>query len=369
MSQFTMYVGLDVHKDSVDIALAAEGRGEVRPYGRVAGDLDAVDKAIRRISGRHPKLDFAYEAGPCGYALYRHLTKRGYPCSVVAPGLIPKRASDRIKTDRRDAMALARLHRAGELTAVYVPDASDEAIRDMTRCREDAVIAHKRARQQLLSMLLRLDVRYTGKTAWTNAHRRWLADLKMPHPEQQIVFQEYVDAIQQTHERIDRLEAQLIHAAQTWRMKPVFEALQGLRGVSVIVAAGLLAELGDLSRFDNPRQLMAFLGLVPSQDSSGPRQRLGSITKSGNGHARRLLVEAAWSYRYSPKVGRRVQKRLEDLPPRVREISWKAQLRLCRRFRRLSAKGKHVNVVVTAIARELLGFVWAIAKEVKPMSS
>jgi len=362
-----MYVGLDVHKKTINVALAPSNQGEVRSYGRIAGDLDAVDTTIRRLRPRHPKLEFVYEAGPCGYALYRHLTKRGFPCAVVAPSMIPKRSGDRIKTDRRDAVNLARLYRAGELKSVYVPSGEDEALRDLTRSREDAVISHKRARQQLGALLLRQNIRYTGQTAWTKAHRRWLSEVVMPHEAQQIVFQEYLNAVQEAQERVDRITDEIRVRVETWRMAPVVKALQALRGISVIAAAGTLAELGDLTRFDNPRQLMAFLGLVPRQDSSGPRQRLGSITKTGNGHVRRLLVEAAWAYRYPAKVARTLQLRQQDLPRKVCEISWGAQLRLCRRYRRLQAKGKLKQVVVTAIARELVGYVWAITREVKPM--
>ncbi len=369
MSKSTMYVGLDVHKKTIDIALAPSGRGEVRSYGRIAGNLEDVDTAIRRLKARHPKMDFVYEAGPCGYALYRHLTRRGFTCSVVAPSMIPKRSGDRIKTDRRDAIKLARLHRAGELTAVFVPRGEDEAMRDLTRSREDAVINHKRSRQQLGALLLRQNIRYTGRTAWTKAHRRWLSEVVMPHAAQQIVFQEYVNAVQEAQDRVERINEQIRVTVETWRMAPVVKALQALRGISVNAASGILAELGDITRFDNPRQLMAFLGLVPRQHSSGPRQRLGSITKTGNGHVRRLLVESAWAYHFPAKVARVMQKRQEDLPQRVCEISWKAQLRLCRRYQRLLAKGKMKQVVVTAIARELVGFVWAITQEVKPMTT
>lgn len=369
MQESTMFVGLDVHKDSIDVALAPGDLGEVRSYGRIAGDLEAVDKIIRKIRVQHPKLNFAYEAGPCGYALHRHLTRRGFDCSVVAPSMIPKRSGDRIKTDRRDAISLARLHRAGELVAVYVPGPEDEAIRDLTRAREDAVMHHRRARQQLAALLLRQNIRYGGQTAWTQAHKRWLSTVIMPHGAQTIVFQEYMDAIDETNQRVERITEQLRLAVETWRMAPVVRALQALRGVSLIVAATTLAELGDLTRFDKPRQLMAFLGVVPSQYSSGPRQRLGHITKTGNGHARRMIVETAWAYHFPAKVGKVLADRQENLPQKVREIAWRAQLRLCRRYQRLAAKGKIKQVIITAVARELVGFMWAIAREVKPTAT
>jgi len=369
MQESTMFVGLDVHKDSIAVALAPAGQGEVRAYGDIAGDLEAVDKMIRRLRQSHEKLDFVYEAGPCGYALHRHLTGKGLPCAVVAPSMIPKRPGDRIKTDRRDAVSLARLHRAGELTTVYVPDPQDEAIRDLTRAREDAVLAHKRARQQFASLLLRQNIRYSGNRAWTQGYKNWIARITMPQPAQQIVFQEYMNAIDETGQRVERITEQIRLALDAWRMAPVARALQALKGVSLIASASIVAELGDLTRFNHPRQLMAFLGLVPSQYSSGPRQRFGSITKTGNSHARRMLVEAAWAYRFSARVGRQLCERQENLPPAARDIAWRAQLRLCKKYRRLVAKGKIKQVVTTAIARELLGFMWAIAQEVKPLAA
>ncbi len=369
MPESTMFVGLDVHKESIDIALAPGGLGEVRPYGRITGDLEAVDRAIRRIQVSHPRLNLAYEAGPCGYALYRHLTRKGIRCSVVAPSMIPKRPGDRIKTDRRDAVNLARLHRAGELTAVFVPGPEDEAIRDLSRAREDAMKACKRARQQLSALLLRQNIRYTGSKSWTQAHQRWLAHITMPQPVQQIVFQEYLHAVDESHQRVERFADQLRETVASWRMAPVAEALQALRGVSLIASASILSELGDLTRFDKPRQLMAFLGLVPSQYSSGPSQRMGHITKTGNSHARRMLVEAAWAYRFGARVSRGLRDRQENQPQGVRDIAWKAQTRLCGKYRRMLARGKTKPVITTAVARELLGFIWAIAREVKPKAN
>lgn len=370
MLESTMFVGLDVHKESIDVALAPTGTAEVRSYGRIAGDLDSVDKMISRLRSQHPSLSVVYEAGPCGYALYRHLAHKGVRCAVVAPSMIPKRTGDRIKTDRRDAINLARLHRAGELRAVFVPASEDEAVRDLTRAREDAVIAHKRARQQLASLLLRHNIRYPGPgKAWTQGYKNWISRIAMPHPAQQIVFQEYVLAIEEAHQRVERITEQIRGAVDSWRMAPVAKALQALKGVSLVGAASIVAEVGDLTRFDKPRQLMAFLGLVPSQHSSGASQRFGAITKTGNSHARRMLVEAAWAYRFPPRVARGLTERQENLPQPVCEIAWRAQLRLCRKYRRLIAKGKIKQVVTTAVARELIGFVWAIAKEVQPTAA
>ncbi len=365
MKHSIIFIGLDVHKESIDIVCADNGRnGEVRSYGTIAGDMDSLDKAIRKLRDSSAELRFVYEAGPCGYEIYRHLTSQGFHCDVVAPSMTPKRSGDRIKTDRRDAVSLARLYRAGELTPVYVPREDDEAMRDLTRSREDAVNAQRKARQRLSAFLLRHGVRYSGTKAWSLAHMRWLADVKMPHPGQQISLQEYIHSVEENTERIDRLTEQVLKLLPAWRMAPVVFALQALRGVAPIVALTIVVEIGDIRRFENPRQLMAYLGLVPSEHSSGQATKRGGITKTGNGHARRVLIEAAQAYSFPARVTRPLRKRQEGLPREIREISWKAQLRLCGRFRKLTARGKHRNRIVAAIARELSGFVWAIAKEV-----
>jgi transposase len=278
--------------------------------------------------------------------------------------MIPKRSGDRIKTDRRDAEALARLYRAGELTPVHVPQEQDEAMRDLSRAREDAVKAQRTARQQLGAFLLRHGVRYPGRSCWRAAHRAWLSDIKMAHPAQQITLQEYIHALSECTERVERLGEQIRQLLPQWSWAPVVDALQALRGVAPIVAITTVAEIGDLSRFANPRQLMAYLGLVPSEHSSGNSTRRGGLTKSGNGHVRRALVEAAHAYGYPARVSRHLLKRQQGLSEPIRQIGWRAQIRLCGRFRRLMARGKSRNTVVAAIARELCGFMWAIAKEV-----
>jgi transposase len=283
----------------------------------------------------------------------------------VAPSLIPKKAGDRVKTDRRDAVQLARLARSGDLTAVYVPKVEDEAIRDLSRAREDTISDLKDAKFRLKAFLLRHDIRYGGRANWNPAHLRWLSEMVCPTPAQQIVFQEYVRAVTEHTERLQRLEQELHDHVKAWRLHPVVEALQALRGVQFTVAVTMVAEIGNLSRFDTPRELMKFLGLIPSEYSSGERRQQGSITKAGNTHARRALVEGAWAYRYPANVSRHLQLRLEHLPKGLQDISWKAQVRLCQRYRQLSARGKHANPVVVAIARELAAFMWAIAQQVR----
>jgi transposase len=366
MTQSSMlYVGLDVHKESIAVAYVAQDHGAaVVSLGTIGTRQCDLDKLIRQLHSKAKHLVFVYEAGPYGYWLYRYLTKRGHDCWVVAPSLIPKKAGDRVKTDRRDARQLARLMRSGDLTPVYVPQVDDEAIRDLSRAREDSLRDLKAAKYRLKAFLLRQDIRYTGQANWSPAHLRWLAEVVCPTPAQQIVFQEYVRAVTEHTERLQRLEQELQERVKTWRLAPVVEALQALRGVQFTVAVTTVAELGDLTRFTNPKQLMSYLGLTPSEYSSGPRRSQGSITKTGNSHARRVLVEGAWAYRYPAKVSRHLQLRLEQLPKPIQDLSWKAQVRLCKRYRQLMARGKNANQIVVAIARELVAFMWAIAREI-----
>ena len=280
-----MFVGLDVHKETIEVSIIAGRRAERRgaPLRRHRErDLGRWLTVVRACARRSPHLRFVYEAGPCGFGIYRHLTGRGEDCVVVSPSMIPKRSGDRVKTDRRDSQMLARLHRAGELRAIYVPDDTDEAMRDLVRAREDAVGVGTQAKYRLKAFLLRQGRRYPGREGWTLPYRRWLTDLSFPSAAQHITLQEYRDAIAETEQRIDRLTEQLRQLAPTWRWAPVVAALQALRGVSFITAVALVAELGDLTRFRHPRELMAYLGLVPSEHSSGPTVRRGAITKAGN---------------------------------------------------------------------------------------
>jgi transposase len=361
------FIGFDTAKKKHAVAIADVGReGEIRYLGEIDSSPLTIERMIRKLAGRYEKLHFCYEAGPTGYGLYRQVRDLGHDCTVVAPSLIPKKSGERVKTNRRDAVTLARLFRAGELTSVWVPDTVHEAVRDLVRARETASQDLRRKRQQLLSFLLRHGRIFSGRQHWSRAHLRWLAQQKFDHPAQQIVFQDAVDAIDDAAARLRRLDEQVAAIVPSWSMAPVVEAYQAMRGVSFVVAVTFVAEIGDLRRFDNPRQLMAFLGLVPSERSTGERVRRGGLTLAGNKRARRVLIEGAWSYRYPARVSQTLQARLEGLPKAVREIAWKAQIRLCARYRRLYAAGKKLPVVIAAIAREMAAFLWAIARHVAP---
>jgi len=361
------FIGFDTAKKKHAVAIADVGReGEIRYLGEIDSSPLTIERMIRKLAGRYEKLHFCYEAGPTGYGLYRQVRGLGHDCTVVAPSLIPKKSGERVKTNRRDAVTLARLFRAGELTSVWVPDTVHEAVRDLVRARETASQDLRRKRQQLLSFLLRHGRIFSGRQHWSRAHLRWLAQQKFDHPAQQIVFQDAVDAIDDAAARLRRLDEQVAAIVPSWSMAPVVEAYQAMRGVSFVVAVTFVAEIGDLRRFDNPRQLMAFLGLVPSERSTGERVRRAGLTLAGNKRARRVLIEGAWSYRYPARVSQTLQARLEGLPKAVREIAWKAQIRLCARYRRLNATGKKLPVVIAAIAREMAAFLWAIARHVAP---
>jgi transposase len=353
------HVGLDVHKDSITVAAAELGRAPARLIGKVTHDVGKLLKVLAKI-GTAEQLHIVYEAGPTGFGLQRALMERGFVCEIIAPSQIPQRAGDRVKTDGRDSVQLAECSRAGQLSAVWIPDPEDEAIRDLSRAREDAVNSRVQARHQLKGFLLRHDVRYTGKTSWTLAYDRWLGTLNFGASAAQTAFTEYWLAVKSADERVDRLTKALVASIAGWRFEPVVGALQALRGVAAITAIGLVAEIGDLKRFSHPRKLMGYLGLVPSERSSGQRTSRGSITKTGNAHARRLLTEAAWNYRFKARISREALARQEALSESIRTTAWKAQLRLTQRFAALRDRGVQVNKACVAIARELAGFIWAI---------
>jgi transposase len=358
----TSYVGLDIHKDSIAIAVADAGRSTPRFIGTIAPELASLCKALERISPAEHSL-VVYEAGGCGYGWARHLTAHGWRCEVIAPAHITRSpAEKRLKTDRRDALLLARQSRAGDLVKVVMPDERDEAIRDLSRARGDAVGARLRARQQLKAMLLRHGRPCQGRSGWTQAHERTLATIRFTHSAQEIAFTEYRQAAKDAHERVERLTEALRVQSVCWRMKPVVDALMCMRGFDFVAAVTFIAELGDLSRFAHPRSLMAYLGLVPSEYSSGTTRRQGSITKAGNTHARRILIEAAWNYRHKAQISRILEVRQQGQRKAVRDIAWRAQLRLTQRYRRLTARRLPQNKVCVAIARELTGFIWDLAR-------
>jgi transposase len=363
-NHITGYVGLDVHKESIAIAVAVEGRDAPRFIGTTGPRLGELIKALDRI-GTPQQLRLAYEAGPTGYRLARELGARGYLCEVIAVAQMPRRPGERIKTDRRDALALARYLRSGELTPVTIPDERDEAIRDLARAREDAVRARLKARQQLKAMLLRHGHRYAGKTSWTAAHERTLAKIRFDHPAQDLAYAEYRTAVQEAHARVERLELALREQVAQWRLAPVVNAIMALRGINFIAATVIICELGELSRFAHPKQLMSYLGLVPSESSTGESRAQGKITKTGNAHVRRILIESAWTYRYPARMSREILVRNQSVPQAVQAISWKAQMRLCGRYRRMQARGVHQNKTCVAVARELVGFIWDIAKHTR----
>jgi transposase len=364
MSQSVKYVGLDVHKDTIAVAVAeGDSRSEVREHGEIANTPVALSKLLVKLGGPGIVLNICYEAGPCGYGIQRQAAAAGHSCVVVAPSLIPRRPGDRIKTDRRDALKLARLHRASELTPVWVPDSAHEAMRDLVRARLAAVRSLRHARQQLSGFLLRHGHHY-HRPAWTQMHRRWLSGLHFAQEAHHIVLEDYIATVDASKERLDRLTFQIEQRLADWALAPVVQAMQALRGIALVAAATIVAELGDISRFSKAEQFMSYLGLVPSESSSGKHRRQGGITKAGNGAARRMLVEAAWSYRFPARISREQLLRQEQLAPPIRAIAWKAQERLCLQYRKLSRAGKPVNTVTTAIARQLAGFVWALAREV-----
>jgi transposase len=361
------FVAFDVAKIKHAVAVADSGRaGEVRFVGEIENRPVTIERTIRKLAKRYDRLHVCFEAGPTGYGLYRQVRDLGHDCMVVAPALIPKRSGERIKTNRRDAVTLARLHRAGELSAVWVPDIVHEAVRDLVRARQAGAEDLRRKRQQLLSFLLRHGRIYDAGGHWTLAHRRWLARQAFEHQAAQIVFQETSDAIADAAQRLHRLDEQLAAIVETWSMKPVVEAYQAMRGASFLVAVIFAAEIGDVRRFETPPQLMAFLGLVPGERSTGDTVRRSGLTLAGNRRARRALVGAAWTYRYPARVSEPLRARLEGLPKAVRDIAWKAQVRLCARYRRLAAAGKKPPVIAAAIAREMAAFLWAIGREVAP---
>src|SRR5512138_139438 len=365
MKPIELYLGLDVHKDSITIAIAQPGpKTELRLFGTITNDLDRLEKALVRIREAHPgaSLQVAYEAGPCGFVIARRLKQLKVPCLVAAPSLIPKLPGSPFKTDKRDALTIARLLRAGELTAVYVPEPTDEAIRDLCRSRTDAIDDQRRSRFRLKAFLLRNGYRYQGKANWSQPHMRYLRELVLPHPAMKTILEEYLQGIDAAHQRVQRIEASMLALLESWPLKPAVQALMALRGFQLVAAMITVSELGNIHRFEHPRQLMTYLGLVSTEHSSGPHQRLGGISRCGNGHQRWLLTECAEHYALPPKVSKELSRRQEGQPQEVKALSWKAQNRLHLRFSRLLARRLPRNKAKVAIARELCGFIWALLR-------
>jgi transposase len=360
-SESTLYVGLDVHKDSITVAYAI-GLGEVELFGKIGTTQIEVNRLCKRLQAKAKHVCIVYEAGPCGYGLYRQIVANGFDCMVCAPSLIPRKPGERVKTDRRDAIKLVRSLRAGDLSAVHVPSVEDESFRDLARAWSAAREDLKQARQRLKSFLLSHGVHYLGRADWGPAHRRWLSTFSFDSAWQQLAFNEHRRTIEDRMAQCERLEIALHEAVVDWRFYPAVLALQTMRGIQFTSAVGLVSELGDLSRFEHPRQLMAWIGVTPSEHSSGGKRRQGSITKTGNSYARKLLVESAWSYRHPARVSVEIQRRHEGIPKAIIDRSWDAQLRLCRRFRKLVAKGKSAHIAIIAVARELVAFVWDIGR-------
>jgi transposase len=357
------FLGMDVHAETIAVAIA-ESDGEVRSLGMIANREDSIRKFIKKL-GSPEQLRACYEAGPTGFVLYWQLAQLGVECAVIAPTLVPKKPGDRVKTDRRDALKLARSHRSGDLTAVWVPDGASEALRDLVRQREAAKQDQLRARHRLTKFLLRTGQRPPlGLKAWTERYMRWLAQVRYTQPAQEVTRLDCMNEVEHMSLRVKRLEEAILEVVKQapQAMQELIRGLQALRGVAHISAVTIAAELGNISsRFESARKLMGYCGVFPSEDSSGKRIRKGGITKCGNAHLRRIVVESAWCYRHLPRVGEKLRKRHEGVPPAITEIAWKAQNRLHKRYMKLSMAGKDQRKIMTAVARELLGFIWAIA--------
>jgi transposase len=362
------FVGLDVHKESIAIAVADGDGSAPQDVATIPNEMTALLKRLRRL-GVGGKLRCCYEAGPTGFVLQRALSAAGIECIVVAPSLVPRTAGDRIKTDRRDAVKLARFLRSGDLTEVHVPDAATEAMRDLERSRDDAKRAERTARHQLSKFLLRHGRIYEGKTAWTGMHLAWIRSQVFEHEAHNRVLVDSVQAVENATARVERLTKDIVELIESWSLRPLVKALQALRGVQVVTAVILAAELGDFARFASAPALMAYLGLVPSEHSSGETKKRGRITRTGNGHVRRILVESAWSYRHRPAMSPAIRKRNDGVAPAVQAIAWKAQHRLHGRYKKLLGRGKNKQQTVTALARELAGFVWSIARQPQLLAS
>ncbi len=361
---YPAYIGMDTHKQTIVSSIASPGRSKPKHLGEMANDPKKIKKFVENLSKKYngEVLLFCYEAGPCGYVLYHQITSLGHDCMVVAPSLIPVKSGDRIKTDRRDSQKLARYLRDGSLTSIWIPGTEQEAIRDLTRIRSDFKNNETKAKQQLNSFILRHGHNWpVGKKRWSKGYMTWLENLKFKHPWQQIVLQEYINAVTDASKKLNDIHKYLLQAKANWSLSPIIDSLSALRGIDTLAAMIIISELGDLTRFTHPSQLMSYLGLVPSEHTSSTRRRLGGITKTGNSVARRMLVESAWSYRYPARQTAHIKRKSKNASNYAKEVSWKAQKRLCARYQKFTQAGKDTRTTIVAIARELVGYVWDIA--------
>ena len=361
----TYYIGLDVHKETIAIAYAcASGRGEGIYHGQCGGSVPVAVNALRKLATKlgveFKDLKVCYEAGPTGFVLARRLIRYGLDCVLMSPSKTERKPGDKIKTDKRDACKIAKLFRNGDITTVRIPPVLDEAVRDVCRARTDATDDLSRSKQRLGAFLLRNGFNYTGKSKWSAAHMRYLRELVMPHDAQKIVLEEYLQAIDTGTERVARLVDKMKQLLEGWEWEPVVRALMGCKGFQEVAAMTVISELGDLRRFKHPRALMAFLGLVPGEETSGSKRRQGAITKCGNSHCRWMLVECAQHFRKAPKVGSALTTRQEGQGKAVKELSWRMQNRLHKRYVKLKARGVNENKVIVALARELSAFIWEL---------
>lgn len=366
----TLYLGLDVHKEETVIAILESNRdAEPRHYGSIATSQHALERAMRRIAKSQERqledLHVCYEASGCGFWIARRLEQMGIRCDVIAPSLIPTKSGDRVKTDKRDAMKLAKNLRSNDLVSVNIPDSTDEAIRDLCRARTDAVDDLRRAKTRLLALLRRLGYNYDGKTHWTEAHKRYLRHLTLPDAAHNRVLEDNLTTVDFHHERIIKLEQAMLQLLADWQRKPLVEAMMAFKGFQLVAAMVTVSEIGTFSRFEHPKKLMAFLGLVPTENSSGKKQSRGGITKCGNPHARWILIEQATHYRVPPKVSDQLSKRQEKTARWIKELSWQTQTRLSHRFNMLRKRQLHHNKIKVSVARELVGFLWELGTRIE----
>ena len=366
----TLYLGLDVHKAETVIAILESDRdAEPRHYGSIATTQHALERAMRRIAKKQNRelsdLYVCYEASGCGFWIARRLIQMGVRCDVIAPSLIPVKSGDRVKTDKRDAMKLAKSLRSNDLVAVNIPDSVDEAIRDLCRARTDAVDDLRRAKTRLLALLRRLGYNYDGKTHWTEAHLRYLRHLTLPDAAHNRVLEDNLTTVDFHHKRIAKLEEAMLQLLQDWQRKPLVDAMMAFKGFQLVAAMVTVSEIGTFSRFEHPKKLMAFLGLVPTENSSGKKQSRGGISKCGNPHARWILIEQATHYRVPPKVSAQLSKRQEGTERWIKDLSWQTQTRLSHRFSTLRKRQLHHNKIKVSVARELTAFLWELGTRIE----